>query len=132
MLDACNVHNSKTVCIPNNVHTSINRYTDYLNHAANGTITTKYKWSTGDTGSFFLAVPFAESHMFQTGLNVGSQTVTLNGQRVRGPDKVGKINYPNPVYIDSSEKILIMRSSLPPGGRQCEITDATFDELAGI
>ena len=29
LLDACNVNNSKTVCIPNDVHSSIHRYTDY-------------------------------------------------------------------------------------------------------
>ena len=70
--------------------------------------------------------------MFQSGLNVGSQTVTLNGQRIQGTDKDAKLNYSHPVYIDSAEKILIIRTSLPPGGRQCEITEATFDELAGI
>ena len=49
-----------------------------------------------------------------------------------GPDKVPKINYPNPVFVESSERILIMRTSKPPGGPQCEITDASYDELVGV
>ena len=70
--------------------------------------------------------------MFQSGLNVGSQTVTLNGKRIQDVDKMAKRIYPNPVYIDSAEKILIIRTSLPLVNRQCEITNATFNELTGI
>ena len=47
---------------------------------------------------------------------MGTQTVTLNGVRMTGPDKVAKIDYPNPVFVESSERILIIRTSKPPGG----------------
>ena len=36
------------------------------------------------------------------------------------------------VYIGSSEKILILRSSKPERCPQAEITDASYDELVGV
>ena len=47
-------------------------------------------------------------------------------------NKVPRITYSNPVYIGSSEKILILRTSKPEGGPQAEITDASYDELVGV
>ena len=87
----------------------------------------------GDTGSYILAFPLSESGLFQTGLNVGSAVVTLHGNRIiNSPLKVKRIHYPNPVFVESSERILIIRTTKPTGGPQCEITDASYDELVGV
>ena len=132
LLDACNVNNSKTLCIPDDVFSSINRYSIIKDYSATGALAKKLQWNVNETGKFLLAFPFSESGLFQSGLNLGNQTITLDGIRMKTNNKIPRINYPNPVYIGSSEKILILRTSKPEGGPQAEITDANYDELVGV
>ena len=58
-LDACNVNNSKTFCIPDDVFSSTHRNKEYYEYTQAGpeTGTKKYRWNLDDTRSFFIAIP---------------------------------------------------------------------------
>ena len=126
------MNDSKTLCIPDDVFSSMNRYSIINDYSGTGVHHKHLRWNVNETGKFLLAFPFSESGLFQSGLNLGNQTITLDGIRLKPNNKVPRIYYPNPVYIGSSEKILILRTSKPEGGPQAEITDASYDELVGV
>jgi chitodextrinase len=141
-LDAFNINNSRAASISEDLRTSMQRFVKYTEYKSADTAdssgasrgTRNYHWSLGDQGRFFIGIPFCDSGIFQGGLNRGDTEVVLEGSRLASdkvPRKLAVQNYAQPVFITTSDRILLIRSTKPAEGKQWEVTTASFDELMG-
>ena len=96
--------------------------------------TTNYQWTLGDQGNFFSSIAFCDSGMFQAGITLNDTQVEIEGNRnkLECPPKMQEINYPPPIILGTSDRILKIVVNPKLGEKKWTIFFDTVDRLVGV
>ena len=105
-------------------------FTTYYESAADGKLTEKQKWNTGNRSLYFIGTPYCDSEVFQGGLSTANRTVQaqLLGQRI-GPTGLRRLKYSQPVIVFISDVLLEIFSHKPMGRPQAAISIMSIEAL---
>jgi hypothetical protein len=135
VIDALNYEGSNTFSINKDVLTSMQPYTKVVTRTIKDSVATNSpvnKWNCGARSNFFIVIPFADTNMFQSGINTGDTQIVLKAYHLL--DTGSKRFAVEQAYlVTTSDVILKIRSEIPQGGgSQFEIVWNTIDQMAPV
>ena len=134
-LDALNINNNPLISISEDVNSSINPYSIYINHdcANNRTYQVYNSQMTRDKSNFFIGVPLSTDEDFMGGISSNGSTVQIEliGDRTSVSPNINQENWTQPpeaIFLE--DKLLKIYSMKPQGKKQIDITNATLEQIA--
>ena len=134
-LDALNINNNPLISISEDVNSSINPYSIYINHdcANNRTYQVYNSQMTRDKSNFFIGVPLSTDEDFMGGISSNGSTVQIEliGDRAGISPDINQENWTQPpeaIFLE--DKLLKIYSMKPQGKKQIDITNATLEQIA--
>ena len=118
-----------TTSINKDIANSIQPYHIRHDSAANGALTKKVVYNSGDRSNFCIGLPLADSEDFMGGISTaGTVQVQITGQRLN-KGGIDQVVFGAPVAIFTQDAILKIRSMKPPGSPQISVTHASVEQV---
>lgn len=136
ILDGLNINSSDETSLPSDIRSSMQPYAPVYEVPASGASMdnpNRFKYTTGNQGSFAIVIPFADGNAFQGGLDSGTANwqVELNYTRSNAnrPRKIAAKPFAQPVLTLINDHILTVYPMKPAGRPQMQITDRPLEEV---
>ena len=124
--DALNINNSLLSSVGQDLRTSLQPYTNYIESKVDGTIKQDLMWNGGDYSNFMIGIPFCDSEQFMGGISTaGTVQIELAGTRHKS---AGTPPY-TATAICFEDALLKIRAVKPDGRPQIEITHASIEAI---